>query len=152
MISPRLLSWRGVEFCQRLFQHLMRWWCVFFLSVYVVDHRILCVANGSVCGLLTTVSIHLGFFTLSFSCITRDWTDPEQTSKRNANNWTVHRCWRRCCVVPVPCCTKHGVWQKPVQLQRHHCPCPAPTLRYHLCLLMRKESINTICLVMSLVS
>ena len=35
LISPRPLSWRGVRFCQMLFQHLMRWSYGVFLSVYL---------------------------------------------------------------------------------------------------------------------
>ena len=33
LTSLRLLSWRGVRFCQMFFQHLMRWSCGSFLSV-----------------------------------------------------------------------------------------------------------------------
>ena len=31
--ESELLSWRGIGFCQRLFQHLMRWLRIFWLSV-----------------------------------------------------------------------------------------------------------------------
>ena len=39
LISPRPLSWRDVGFCQRLFQHLVRWSCGFSLQfLYMVDY------------------------------------------------------------------------------------------------------------------
>jgi hypothetical protein len=40
LISPWLLSWRGIEFCSRHSLHIMRWSYVsfFFQSVFIVDH------------------------------------------------------------------------------------------------------------------
>ena len=38
LISPILLTWRVVVFCQMLFLHLWRWWCHFLLWV--------CLYNG----------------------------------------------------------------------------------------------------------
>ena len=39
LISLRLLSWKDIEFCLRLFQHLMGWSCFFFFQfVYMVDY------------------------------------------------------------------------------------------------------------------
>ena len=37
LISPRPLSWRGVGFLSKAFQHLMKWSCGFFLPVYLYD-------------------------------------------------------------------------------------------------------------------
>jgi len=39
LISPKLLTWSCIVFCERLFQHLMRWSCGFFSFefVYIVD-------------------------------------------------------------------------------------------------------------------
>ena len=39
LISPILLTWRGVVFCQMLFLHLRRWsYDFFFEFVYIVDY------------------------------------------------------------------------------------------------------------------
>ena len=40
LISPILLTWRGIIFCQMLFQHLRRWSCDFFFFefVYIVEY------------------------------------------------------------------------------------------------------------------
>ena len=39
LIFSRIVSWRDFVFCQMLFQHLMKWSCVYFLwLVYIVDY------------------------------------------------------------------------------------------------------------------
>jgi hypothetical protein len=38
LISSSFLSWKDIEFCQRLFLHLLRWWCL-----CVVLHLLICI-------------------------------------------------------------------------------------------------------------
>lgn len=62
-ISPRLWSWIGVEFCQRLGPCLMRWSCDFYsLSVYLYGGLHLLVF---VCG---TILASLGWSLLEHFC------------------------------------------------------------------------------------
>ena len=83
LVSPRLLTWRYVRFCQRLLQHLMRWSCRFLFSVYriyyIYDFHILnnpCISemkhiwlwwmSSLVCTWIQFASILLSIFVSTF--------------------------------------------------------------------------------------
>jgi hypothetical protein len=70
LISTELLSWKYVEFCQRLFLYLLIWWCGFCpsFSLCVVLHLLICKC----CTFLASLKLNLLDYGIwSFECAVR---------------------------------------------------------------------------------
>jgi len=73
LISPGLLSWRGVRYCQSHFQHLMKWWCVLYFFQFMIwwialtDFCIL--SHPYISGMKPTWSRWMMFFDVFFDSV-----------------------------------------------------------------------------------